>query len=614
MPKNISMILSMVNFLFLALALLAAFHYAFRLKYELKRSEVLREIAHRYQAFVDSTSEGIFRCNMSGHVIIMNHAGARLLGYQDASDFFHGEEGGFHFYENLTLHDEKKSQLLKNDMLDKTIVILKRKGGTTFFAEVTANVMKNDQGEAFGVEGIFRDVTERIELEKSLKEYREHLEDMVRQRTAELEASNMELAKEIEIRKKTEVDLRFSEETARALLNAPLDMAMLVDKRGKILSANAAASQALGREVSDLIGLNLYAFLNPELQEKYRALGRQTVRTKCSVRSEDEVEGSVYSTAIYPILNEEKHVERSAIFTSDITKRRQAEMVLKEYHEHLEELVAERTKEIVTMNDQLRNELVKRRNAEIALKEYSETLEDRVQSATNEILKLERREFQLEKLAAIGQVTSTVVHEIRNPLSSIKMGLTTLMSRVKLEERDQRCLDVAKREVIHLESMLRDILDYGKPQNFQFVSQDLNLVIRMTLDSLVDELKQSHIQIVMELSKTLPPVQVDSERYNQVLRNLVLNAAQAMPDGGKVSIRTAYIEADNNVEIVVEDNGHGMEADTVSHIFEPFFSTKAGGTGLGLPIVEKIMTAHNGTIKVNSVWEKGTTIRMTLPV
>ncbi|MFC1502472.1 nitrogen regulation protein NR(II) [bacterium] len=248
------------------------------------------------------------------------------------------------------------------------------------------------------------------------------------------------------------------------------------------------------------------------------------------------------------------------------------------------------------------------------IKGYSVDLEKKVHEKTEEILTLELERIQLEKLAALGRMGASIVHEIRNPLSSIKMGLTTVMKRADLVEKDYRCLELAAGEVSNLERILRDLLDFSKPQSLQFKEQDVNKVLDTVLNQMDEDLKQSKISLQRELCQTLPFVRVDMDRLSQVFINIVLNAKQAMPEGGTLRVSTALDTAKRIISIDIADSGIGMNQETLEKIVNPFFSTREEGTGLGLTISEKIVDAHGGKIHIKSKLHQGTSISIELPV
>ena len=248
------------------------------------------------------------------------------------------------------------------------------------------------------------------------------------------------------------------------------------------------------------------------------------------------------------------------------------------------------------------------------LRNYSTNLEKTIQEKTKEVLDLERSKFHLEKLASLGQMAAMIVHDVRNPLSSIKMGLTTLLNRAELKDRDQYCIEIAVREVNHLERILKDLLNFAKPQNLQFANNDINQVLELALEQMVDNFEGADISIEKTLSAQLPLIRIDKDRLSQVFFNLLLNAKQAIINGGIISIRSDMDDQNNIVRVQIQDNGEGIQEEYISQIFDPFYSTKAEGTGLGLSVVQKLIEAHNGTVSIESKLGMGTKVTIELPI
>ena len=171
------------------------------------------------------------------------------------------------------------------------------------------------------------------------------------------------------------------------------------------------------------------------------------------------------------------------------------------------------------------------------------------------MLELERSKFHLEKLASLGQMAAMIVHDMRNPLSSIKMGLTTLLNRAELIERDRYCVELSVREVEHLERILKDLLNFAKPQDLQFSENDINQVISKALDQVAEHFKDDDVSIERKLDPDLPPVRMDRDRLSQVFSNLILNARQAIKNTGTILIESKMNSEIKQVLVVIQDDG-----------------------------------------------------------
>ena len=245
-------------------------------------------------------------------------------------------------------------------------------------------------------------------------------------------------------------------------------------------------------------------------------------------------------------------------------------------------------------------------------------------SEVGRLRELERRRleqvlFETEKLAATGRLAASIAHEINNPLEAVQNALYLLGGVVTRDKRERRYLDIAQRETQRMSRILRQMLGFYRPT--KVVTQvDVNALIDEAEGLVAKQLRTSKITISRELDPELPPIRGSSDQLKQVLLNLFLNAAEAMPEGGTLNVATRYGTAEGDlpyeaVRIEVRDTGVGMDEETQARIFEPFFSTKAQrGTGLGLWVSHGIVQGHGGTIKVRSRVGQGTTFTIALPV
>ena len=232
----------------------------------------------------------------------------------------------------------------------------------------------------------------------------------------------------------------------------------------------------------------------------------------------------------------------------------------------------------------------------------------------------DRREAQRireeEQAALIGTLASGLAHEIRNPLGTLSMNLQLLQEdwANPVTERDVKSakkVSVLLREVRHLETILNDFLRFAAKPRLRLERLSLNKVIDDLLDFIAPQAAKLKVRLTRHLSPAAPPVQADAERIRQCLLNLLLNALQAMPEGGDLEVTT---EAGPEVSRVrVRDTGVGILPEHLEQIFNLYFSTKPAGTGLGLPMARKIAEEHQGTITVESTPGKGSVFTIELP-
>ncbi len=234
--------------------------------------------------------------------------------------------------------------------------------------------------------------------------------------------------------------------------------------------------------------------------------------------------------------------------------------------------------------------------------------------------RLERSRNQLlvaEKLASVGKLAASVAHEIRNPLTAMKMWLFSVREAVQGNADLARKLGIISEEISRLESIVRDFLEFSRPRTLDCQPHDVGAVLDQTQELLGPRFQGEKIRITCTPRSPLPPVMADAAQLKQVLLNLLGNAADAMAGGGEIRITSnAEKDADGRPMVVlrVRDSGPGMPPDVQCRIFEPFFTTKEQGTGLGLCIAAQIMAAHGGGLVLESSTEKGTTFAIWLPI
>lgn len=215
---------------------------------------------------------------------------------------------------------------------------------------------------------------------------------------------------------------------------------------------------------------------------------------------------------------------------------------------------------------------------------------------------------RVDRLRALGEMAASVAHEVRNPLGAIRSSAQFLQG----EAKDSELPGIILEEVDRLSSLVSDFLDFSRPLEPKLKPYNIVDSIEGALDLLEKEGSLRSIKVVKSFGEELPLVLIDPYQMKQVFINLFLNATQAMPSGG--TLTTGVSAQGDRLEIEVSDTGCGIEQDKLEKVFEPFFSTKERGAGLGLSIVRRIVEAHKGTIRAESSVGKGTTITISLPI
>ncbi len=229
-----------------------------------------------------------------------------------------------------------------------------------------------------------------------------------------------------------------------------------------------------------------------------------------------------------------------------------------------------------------------------------------------EVERSQNQLIQAEKMAAVGRLTASLAHEINNPLQAIQNSLHLASHKGLEEPQKQRFLDMAQNEVNHLVQIVHRMLDFYRPSS-ALHSLDINDPVQDALAIASKRLQQSHIQVESRLTPNLPPVRGTANQLTQVFLNLVINAIEAMPDGGTLWVGTAHHAEAHQVVAAFRDSGEGIPPEIRSHLFEPFHTSKPTGTGLGLAISYGIIERHNGTIEVESPPGSGATFIIRLP-
>ncbi|MFM8218632.1 MAG: sensor histidine kinase [Planctomycetaceae bacterium] len=229
----------------------------------------------------------------------------------------------------------------------------------------------------------------------------------------------------------------------------------------------------------------------------------------------------------------------------------------------------------------------------------------------------EERQRYAAQYAEIATLAGGLAHEIRNPLSTISLNLELLVEDVSTGDsaRDRRMLrklQTVQRECGHLETILEDFLRFVRVGELDRAPCDLNEVVREFVEFYQPEAAAAGVEISPHLGSDLPVVELDRTLFRQALHNLARNALQAMPQGGLLELQTAT--QGGRVLLTLIDNGVGMTPETLASLFNKvFFSTKPGGTGLGLPTVRRIVEAHRGAVTVDSAPARGTRVTISLP-
>jgi two-component system NtrC family sensor kinase len=250
--------------------------------------------------------------------------------------------------------------------------------------------------------------------------------------------------------------------------------------------------------------------------------------------------------------------------------------------------------------------------AQDELYHLASSLETKVAERTRELQQMQSQLVRSEKLASLGELVAGIAHEINNPLTGILVFANLLHEDARLHPELQADLSVIQRETQRCSAIVQRLLAFSREAPPQKKRLSLHPLLDNTLQLLENQPSFKNIQLVRDYAPDLPAIEVDEGQLSQVFMNILLNALQAMPDGGSLKLQT--MQVGERVEIVITDTGCGMEEAQLARIFDPFYTTKPTGTGLGLSVSYGIIEGHGGNIRVESKVGQGTQIWIELPI
>ena len=247
------------------------------------------------------------------------------------------------------------------------------------------------------------------------------------------------------------------------------------------------------------------------------------------------------------------------------------------------------------------------------LKAFSRQMEEKIQKTTADLRKTEAQLIRSDKLAALGQLAAGIAHEIRNPLTSINILIHSMTENLPSEDSHKEDFEVIEEEINRINEIVDQFLRFAKPAPPLLEKGEVLSVFEETLQLLRPQIEKQQIVVRKEFQALLI-IQMDREQMKQAILNLLLNAIQAMPAGGHLTLKARNSENGQWVHLSIQDSGIGIPGEDLNKLFDPFFSTKEGGIGLGLSIAHRIIDQHHGKIEVESAPGKGTLFTVWLPI
>lgn len=255
----------------------------------------------------------------------------------------------------------------------------------------------------------------------------------------------------------------------------------------------------------------------------------------------------------------------------------------------LEKQVEERTRDLRQINEQLKKEIAERKE-------------------------LENQLIRSERLAGVGVLAAGIAHEIRNPLGNISSSAQICLSKYNPKDQTKEFLEIIQEESEKANAIIKGLLDFANPREVKLKKGSICSVIKNILNSVNARCIENNIEVEINCPATIPRVMLDEKWLEQAFMNLVLNAIQAMSAGGKLKVMATADFSKKEVLVTIKDTGVGISKENLTKIFDPFYTTKEDGVGLGLSLCHQIITDHNGQMQVESKINKGTVIKLSFPI
>jgi PAS domain S-box-containing protein len=395
------------------------------------------------------------------------------------------------------------------------------------------------------------------------------------------------IMRDVTERKRTEEVLHESNLTLQAFIQASPLAIVALDMERKVKLWNPAAERLFGWTESEVIGKLLPTIpeedLPNQLKLRDRFLSGGTTISDLESRRLCK-DGSIIevSASFAPLVDSHGAIIGSIGIIADITERKQAEQELKSSHQRLEQTLAE------------------------------------LQRKSDEVSRMTQQLWQTSKLATMGELAAGIAHELNNPLSTLALRAESLLQQLSDDDPKRRAIEVIGQEVERMGRLVGNLLQFSRRSYQQISTVDVRDEIENSLELVEYHLRSHKVEIVREFGTGLPTIQADRQQLHQVFVNLITNASDAMPQGGKLIVRCVRGRLNDSVDCVkIEfvDSGAGISQTDMQQIWEPFFTTKpeGKGTGLGLAICRRIVEEHHGTISIKSRLGEGTTVLILLP-
>jgi len=380
---------------------------------------------------------------------------------------------------------------------------------------------------------------------------------------------------------RTKERLAGSEALLRALLNSARDPIITMDEQSRVRLLNPAAEQMLMCPAASAVGTTIDRFL-PTVVPGTAPWANDLFPTPTDVEGR-RADGSTVPLEVTcspaPVPNQVLYI----LILRDITERKRAE-------EELRETARQRTHALAEL-----------------------------QAKTDELRAATQQLWQAARLSGVGELAASIAHELNNPLGTVSLRLEGVLAKTPEDDPRRQPLEVVEQEVERMARLVGHLLHFSRAGRDQVSTVDVPDEVRKTIELTEPHLRRLRVEVAPEFHPEVPDIFADRQQLRQVMLNLVTNAGDAMPKGGRLTLRVrpgTLPSGKAAVVIEVADTGTGISDDILPCVFDPFFTTKeeGKGTGLGLAICKRIVEQHRGTLEIESKIDKGTTVRVTLPV
>lgn len=514
--------------------------------------EVLRQQQEEQQVIFDSVPAMVWYKDQNNKILRANKPAAESIGLP--VEAIEGRLTQELYPDEAAQYHEDDLQVIRSGKPKLGIIEpLLTESGEKRWIQTDKVPYRDEAGNIIGVIVFALDITERKKAEEALQKAHAELELRVQERTAELLHANTVLEKQIAERKCMEEALRRSEERYRALYEDNPSMCFTVDTKGTVLSVNRFGAEQLGYNVTELLGQSV---LNVFYEEDKLSVQQHLVA--CLQNPKQTFHWEVRKT----------HKNGNLLWVREAARAVQD--------------ANGKTMVLIVCED------------------------------ITETKNLHQRAERMERLAALGQLSATIAHEIRNPLGSISLNFQYLTGRLEIPDPHKKTFRNIEQGMARIQNIINGILDFARPVPLALKKTNLHKVLDSSLNSAKHELEQAGIRLDKNYQAAHRHVLVDANLMGQVFVNLFLNAKDAMAPGGQLRIHTASDE--KSIAVHIADTGKGIPPEHLEKIYDPFFTTKTDGIGLGLAVVARILEQHQAQIAAESQLGRGTKFIITLPL